>query len=64
VVVRVELHVARANPIHELTAPAGRPALLTCTGPDAYISPNWYGVPNQVPTWTYTAVHLTGTAHI
>jgi transcriptional regulator len=62
--VRVELHVARANPIHGLIAPAGRPALLTCTGPDAYVSPDWYGVPNQVPTWTYTAVHLTGTARI
>ena len=60
--VRIELHVARANPIHGLIGPAERPALLTCVGPDAYISPDWYGVPNQVPTWTYTAVHLTGTA--
>src|SRR5208282_4474040 len=35
-----------------------------CQGPDAYISPDWYGVPNQVPTWTYTSVHLTGTARV
>lgn len=57
---RVELHVARSNPIHGLVSPGGHPALLICQGPDAYISPDWYGVPNQVPTWTYTAVHLAG----
>ncbi len=62
--VRVELHVARANRLHEMLAPGGQPALLTCQGPDAYISPDWYGVPNQVPTWTYTAVHLNGTLHV
>ncbi len=58
---RIEMHVAKSNRIHELITPGGRPALLTCQGPDAYISPDWYGVPNQVPTWTYTAVHLSGT---
>jgi transcriptional regulator len=26
--------------------------------PDAYLSPDWYGVPDQVLTWTYT--HLSG----
>lgn len=61
---RIELHVARSNRIHELVAPGGHPALLTCQGPDAYISPDWYGVPNQVPTWTYTAVHLGGLLEI
>ncbi|PWS34347.1 FMN-binding negative transcriptional regulator [Falsiroseomonas bella] len=59
---RIELHVARANPIHGLLTEAGRPALLAVQGPDAYLSPDWYDVPNQVPTWTYTAVHLSGTA--
>jgi len=59
---RIELHVARANPIHALLGEAGRPALLAVQGPDAYLSPDWYGVPNQVPTWTYTAVHLSGVA--
>ncbi len=59
---RIGLHVARANPIHALAGEAGRPALLAVQGPDAYISPDWYGVPNQVPTWTYTAVHLSGLA--
>ncbi len=59
---RIELHVARSNPIHALIADAERPALLAVQGPDAYLSPDWYGVPNQVPTWTYTAVHLSGRA--
>jgi transcriptional regulator len=57
---RVELHVARANPLHTLIAAEGTHCLLCCMGPDAYISPEWYGAPNEVPTWTYTAVHLTG----
>ncbi len=59
---RIELHVARSNPIHALVAGSARPALLAVQGPDAYLSPDWYGVPNQVPTWTYSAVHLTGQA--
>ncbi len=59
----VELHVARANPIHTHIG-EGCPALLTCQGPDAYISPDWYGSSNQVPTWTYVAVHLTGIARL
>jgi transcriptional regulator len=58
---RVELHVARVNPIHEVIA--RNPAvLLTCLGPDAYVPPDWYGSPNQVPTWNYVAVHATGEA--
>jgi transcriptional regulator len=60
---RVALHVARANALHTHIG-EGAKALLACTGPDAYISPDWYGVPNQVPTWTYTSVHLAGTARL
>ncbi len=37
--------------------------MLIVSGPDAYISPDWYGVPDQVPTWNYVAVHLRGTLH-
>lgn len=54
-----ELHLVRSNPIvRALKAP--RPAKLAVNGPDGYVSPDWYGVPDQVPTWNYTAVHLTG----
>ncbi len=55
----VEAHVMRSNPIaRALTTP--QPALLAVSGPDGYISPDWYGVENQVPTWNYIAVHLRG----
>ncbi|OXS18814.1 negative transcriptional regulator, partial [Pseudomonas fluorescens] len=36
------------------------PATLSVSGPDGYISPDWYGVDDQVPTWNYVAVHLRG----
>lgn len=57
-----DLHLARSNAIARAGLPA--PALLAVSGPDAYISPDWYGphdqVPDQVPTWNYVAVHLRG----
>jgi transcriptional regulator len=61
--IRIECHIARANPLHSHIG-SGCKALLVCSGPDAYISPDWYGTSNQVPTWTYAAVHVTGTARI
>jgi transcriptional regulator len=60
---RVELHVARANPIHEVIA-RNPGILLACTGPDAYVSPDWYASANQVPTWNYVAAQVTGAAHL
>ena len=33
-------------------------------GADAYVSPDWYVSPDQVPTWLYQVVHLTGTVRI
>jgi transcriptional regulator len=57
-----ELHLARSNPIARVSLPAA--ALIAVSGPDAYVSPDWYGphseVPDQVPTWNYVAVHLRG----
>lgn len=56
----IEAHVMRSNPIaRALKNPQS--ALLTVSGPDGYISPDWYGVENLVPTWNYVAVHLRGT---
>ena len=60
---RLEAHVARANPFHEIIARAPD-VLVTVSGPDAYISPDWYVAKDQVPTWNYIAVHLRGTARI
>ncbi len=53
-------HVARGNALIGL---AGRQTswLLAVNGADAYVSPDWYVSPDQVPTWLYQAVHLTGT---
>lgn len=52
-----ELHLLRSNPI---TRGGGGPAVLSVMGPDGYISPDWYGLEDQVPTWNYIAVHLRG----
>ncbi|GGE00351.1 negative transcriptional regulator, PaiB family [Gemmobacter megaterium] len=52
-----EFHLARSNPIAR--APVGV-AVLAISGPDAYVSPDWYGLEDQVPTWNYVAVHLRG----
>jgi len=54
------LHLVRSNPIlRELKQP--RTARIAVSGADGYISPDWYGIADQVPTWNYVAVHLTGT---
>ena len=37
------------------------PAVISVMGPDGYVSPDWYEVPDQVPTWNYVAVHIRGT---
>ena len=52
-------HVARGNPLANL-ADGTTPWLLTVNGPDAYVSADWYVSSDQVPTWLYQAVHLTG----
>ncbi|MCU0907266.1 MAG: FMN-binding negative transcriptional regulator [Rhodobacteraceae bacterium] len=56
----VELHLVRSNPIAVAAATDPVPAVLAVSGPDGYISPDWYGQPDQVPTWNYVAVHLRG----
>jgi len=53
-------HVARHNPLIKL-ADGTTPWLLAVSGADAYVSPDWYVSPDQVPTWLYQVVHLTGT---
>jgi transcriptional regulator len=53
-------HVARGNALAGF-ADGKSSWLLAVNGADAYISPDWYASPDQVPTWLYQAVHLTGT---
>lgn len=53
----LDLHLVRSNPILRAMPCA---AVVAVSGPDSYVSPDWYGVPDQVPTWNYVAVHLRG----
>ena len=56
----LDLHLVRSNPIaRALSEPLT--VLLAITGPDGYVSPDWYGVDDQVPTWNYVSVHIRGT---
>ena len=34
------------------------------TGPDAYVSPDWYAGADQVPTWNYLSVEAEGPVRI
>lgn len=56
---RLEAHVMRSNPVWRAIETPQK-ALLIVSGPDAYISPDWYGVEDTVPTRNYVAVHLRG----
>jgi len=59
---RLLCHMARANPQwHHLAQ--GSEVLVTFQGPDAYVSPAWYGSPG-VPTWNFAVVQMRGTPTI
>jgi transcriptional regulator len=55
----VDLHLVRSNSIARALKEPLKAKMLV-SGGDSYISPDWYGVDDQVPTWNYVAVHLTG----
>jgi len=59
----VHAHLVRSNPIARRLREQERAAVLAVSGPDSYISPDWYGAGamDQVPTWNYVAVHIRGT---
>lgn len=52
-----ELHLVQSNPVARL---GEVPAVIAVNGPDAYVSPDWCGIDDQVPTWNYVSVHLRG----
>lgn len=54
-----DMHLVRSNPITR-AAKTPVPAVIAVTGADSYVSPDWYGQDDQVPTWNYVAVHLLG----
>jgi transcriptional regulator len=53
---RLRFHVSRGN----RAKLDDRRAIVSVLGPDAYISPDWYGQDDQVPTWNYLAVEAEG----
>lgn len=54
----IGFHIARGNAVAKYLD--GADGLFVINGPDAYISPDWYGVEDQVPTWNYVALELQG----
>ena len=60
---KLEFHVARANPMAAI-AEKGGTWMVAVQGPDTYVSPDWYATPEQVPTWLYEAVHLSGPVRV
>ena len=63
----IQGHFARANPHHRLLA-SGSEVLVIFSGPDAYVTPEWYATKREhgrvVPTWNYVAVHAYGTLQL
>ena len=55
---RIRFHIARGN--RASGALDGARAIVSCLGPDAYVSPDWYGTADQVPTWNYLSVEAEG----
>jgi transcriptional regulator len=56
---RLRFHVSRSNLLFDALQ-AGADALFVVNGPHAYVSPDWYGLSDRVPTWSYLAVELNG----
>ncbi len=57
---RLAAHLVRSNPLARHLRAGPVEALMIVSGPDAYVSPDWYGEADRVPTWNYVAVHLRG----
>ena len=61
-------HFARANHHTRHLASGSVAALVIFTGPESYISPEWYQTKKDtgrdVPTWNYVAIHAYGTLHL
>lgn len=60
---RLLFHVSKGNLVHAALV-RGCEALFVANGPHAYISPDWYGLDDRVPTWSYVAVELNGRASV
>jgi transcriptional regulator len=57
--VALDFHLARSNVLAQALA-QGFHAVAVSLAADAYISPDWYGSADQVPTWNYVSVEAEG----
>ncbi len=55
---RLLFHVSRSNAAADKLDRAR--AVASVLGPDFYVSPDWYGTDDQVPTWNYVVVEAQG----
>jgi transcriptional regulator len=54
----LRFHLARGNRVTRYLD--GAMAVASVTDADFYVSPDWYGSEDQVPTWNYLAVEIEG----
>lgn len=54
----IAFHLARGNGIAKHLE--GSESLFVVNGPDGYISPDYYGLEDQVPTWNYLVLEMQG----
>ena len=57
--VALDFHLSRGNALAPYVVQGFR-AVALATGPDAYVSPDWYGGEDQVPTWNYVSAEAEG----
>ncbi len=60
---RLRFHLSGASALKSLLSQRQH-ALVVITGADAYISPDWYGATDQVPTWNYVSVEVEGPVRV
>jgi transcriptional regulator len=60
---RLRFHLSAVNPLSEALKTSSW-ALAVITGEDAYVSPDWYELADQVPTWNYLSVEIEGPVRV
>ncbi|KSB88059.1 transcriptional regulator [Caulobacter vibrioides] len=55
----LDFHLSRMNAVAGAVV-AGFSAVALASGAHAYVSPDWYGTDDQVPTWNYVGVEAEG----
>lgn len=62
---RIEAHLVRSTAIARHLSKHGQAlGKMIVSGPDGYVSPDWYGEPDLVPTWNYVSIHIEGTVRL